>query len=150
MVSSKALIDTFVSSPALALIGMSRSNTKFGNFAYRTLVSKGYRVYPIHKSVGSIRGVRCYSSFSDLPEHVEAALIVVPPSQAISVVREAASAGVRMVWLQQGSESPEVLEVCREVGVDVISGECILMFAHPSGVHKAHRWLWGFLDKLPA
>ena len=150
MASSKALIDTFVSTPALALIGMSRSNTKFGNFAYRALVSKGYRVYPIHPSVGSIRGVRCYSHFSDLPERVEAALVVVPPAQAIGVVREAASAGIRRIWLQQGSESPEVLEVCREVGVDVISGECILMFAHPSGVHKAHRWLWGLLDKLPA
>ena len=46
--SSKAMIDEFVSEPALALVGMSRTGKRFGNFAYRALLSKGYRVYPIH------------------------------------------------------------------------------------------------------
>src|SRR5262245_18054782 len=114
MLSSIALIDEFVSVPARALIGMSRSGGKFGNRAYRTLISKGYRAYPIHPSVGSIRGVRCYSNLADLPERVEAALVVVPPVAAMKVVRTAAAAGIRMVWLQQGSESPEVLNACRE------------------------------------
>ncbi len=150
MASSKTLIDRFVSLPAFALIGISRSGKKFGNFAYRALVSKGYCVYPIHPSGAAIRGVRCYSQFADLPEHVEGALVVVPPAQAISVVRDASAAGIRMVWLQQGSESPEVLNVCRELDLDVISGECILMFTRPSGFHKVHRWAWGLLGKLPA
>jgi predicted CoA-binding protein len=148
--SSKAMIEEFVSQPALALIGMSRSPGKFGNVAYRELKSKGYRVYPIHPSASSIDGVRCYSDFADLPEPVEGALGVVPPENAIDAIRKAAKAGVRLVWLQQGAESPEVLNAGRELGLDVISGECILMFARPAGFHKAHRWLWGLLGKLPA
>jgi predicted CoA-binding protein len=147
---SSMTIDGFVSQPALALIGMSRSGKKFGNFAYRALKSKGYRVYPIHPYATAINGVRCYSHFADLPERVEAALVVVPAAQAVTVIREAAAAGIRYVWLQQGSESPEVLRVCRDIGIDVISGECILMFARPSGYHKAHRWVWGLFGKLPA
>jgi predicted CoA-binding protein len=148
--SSKAMIDEFLSQPALALIGMSRSGKKFGNFAYRALVAKRYRVYPIHPFTTSINGVRCYSDFADLPERVEAALVVLPPAQAIVAIREAAAAGVRRVWLQQGSESPQVLSECSQLGINVISGECILMFARPTGVHKAHRWVWGLLGKLPA
>jgi predicted CoA-binding protein len=31
-----------------------------------------------------------------------------------------------------------------------VAGECILMFAKPTGVHKAHRWVWGVLGRLPA
>jgi predicted CoA-binding protein len=61
--SSKVLIEEFVSQPTLALMGMCRSGRKFGNFAYRALVSKGYRVYPIHPDVKSINGVRCFSDF---------------------------------------------------------------------------------------
>ena len=148
--SSKAMIDEFVSQPALALIGMSRSQGKFGNFAYRELISKGYRVYPIHPSAQSIDGVQCYRDCADLPEPVEGALLVVPPEDAIDAIRKAAKAGIRRVWLQQGAESPEVLNVSRELGLDVISGECILMFARPAGFHKAHRWLWRLLGKLPA
>jgi hypothetical protein len=52
--------------------------------------------------------------------------------------------------LQQGSESPEVLQVCRDLGVDVISGACILMFTRPSGIHKVHGWVWELLGKVPA
>jgi len=148
--SSMATIDEFVSQPALALIGMSRSGKKFGNFAYRALSSKGYRVYPIHPYAATINGVRCYSDFADLPERVETALVVVPAAQAITAIRTAAAAGIHRVWLQQGSESPELLDACRDVGIDVISGECILMFARPTGYHKAHRLLWGLLGKLPA
>jgi uncharacterized protein len=148
--SSMASINKFLSAPALALIGMSRSGKKFGNFAYRALVSKGYRVYPIHPHATAINGIKCYPNYTALPEPVEEVLIVVPPSQAMAAIRRAAASGVRRVWLQQGSESPEVLNACRDLGLSVSSGECILMFARPAGVHKAHRWVWGLLGKLPA
>ena len=148
--SSKARIDEFVSESALALVGMSRTGKRFGNFAYRALTSKGYRVYPIHPFADEINGVRCYSGYANLPEKVENALIIVPPAQAVDAVRKAAAAGIRRVWLQQGSESPEVLDVCRELGLNAISGECILMFARPAGFHKVHRWVWGLLGKAPA
>jgi len=148
--SSKAMIEEFLAQPALALVGMSRSGKKFGNFVYRALKSKGYHVYPIHPHVASIGAVRCYSDFAALPEHVENLLVVVPPAQAVIAVRSAAAAGFRRVWLQQGSESAEVLEACRDIGLDAISGECILMFARPTSYHKAHRWVRGLLGKLPA
>jgi hypothetical protein len=72
---------------------------------------------------------------------VHAVLVVVPPQQAIEVVRDAAAAGIRHVWLQQGAESPEAVRVGAELGLNVVSGECILMFARPTGIHRAHRWI---------
>jgi predicted CoA-binding protein len=148
--SSKALIDEFISQPAFALMGMSRSGKKFGNFAYRALVSKGYRVYPMHPDARAIYGVRCYSDFEDLPERVDSALVILPAEKALEAIRKAAAAGIHRVWLQQGSESADVLRLCWELGIDVISGECILMYARPAGYHKVHRWVWGLLGKLPA
>jgi predicted CoA-binding protein len=148
--SSMAMIEKFLSRPAMALIGMSRSGKKFGNAAYRALISKGYRVYPIHPTAATIRGVKCYADFNALPERVDTALIVVPPLHAIGAIRAAAAAGVRRVWLQQGAESEDAVKECRDRGVEVISGECILMFARPRGIHKAHRWICGALGRLPA
>ena len=148
--TSKAAVDAFLAHPALALVGMSRSGKKFGNLACRELTTKGYRVYPIHPSAETIEGRRCYRQFADLPERVDAVLVVVPPAQAAATVRDAAAAGIHHVWLQQGAESPEVLQACRDVGIDAISGECVLMFAKPTGYHKAHRWIWQLLGKLPA
>ena len=148
--TSAASVNAFIGQQALALVGMSRTGKKFGNFVRRELESKGYRIYPIHPTADRIDGVRCYATFADLPERVDAALVVVPPDQAIGVVRAAATAGIHHVWLQQGAESPAVLQVCRELGLDVVSGECVLMFAHPASYHRAHRFVWKLLGKLPA
>jgi predicted CoA-binding protein len=148
--NTKQSIDAFLAEPAVAVVGVSRSGAKFGNLAVRELRAKGYRVYPIHPGATSIGGVPCYSRLEDLPERIGAMLVVVPPSAAEQVVRDAASAGIRHVWLQQGAESPAVLSICRELGIDVVSGECVLMFAHPTGYHNAHRWLRKTFGRLPA
>ena len=148
MVSAKA-IEAFLDNPSLAVVGVSRSGKGFGNFACRALRTKGYRVYPVNWSSPTVDGVRCYARVSDLPERVNAALIVVPPAQAVEVVREAAAAGIRHVWLQQGAESAEALTVGAELGLSVVAGECILMFAGPTGIHRAHRWLRQVTHRLP-
>lgn len=135
---STAAIQAFVSEPAIAIVGASRSGRKFGDTALRTLRDKGIRVYPIHPSAEQVDGTPCYRTFSDLPEPVAAVLIVVPPSSAEGVVREAAAAGIKKVWLQQGAESPSALATARALGLDVISGECVLMYVHPTGVHHLH------------
>jgi uncharacterized protein len=131
----------FLREGAIAVVGVSRTGKKFGNAAYRTLREKGYRVYPIHPSAGAINGVRCYRSFADLPERVKALLIVVPPQKVVGILEDAAAAGIRHVWLQQGSESREAVDAARRLGLDVVAGGCVLMYAEPTGIHKVHGWL---------
>jgi predicted CoA-binding protein len=146
--STTSPFDAVLAQGALAIVGVSRSGKKFGNYAFRILKDKGYRVYAIHPTADLLEGTRCYRAFADLPEPVQAAVIVVPPAQAVEVVREAAAAGIRHVWLQQGSESPDVLAACKDLGLSVVAGECILMYADPTGFHKLHRTLWRLLGKL--
>lgn len=148
--TSRANIEAFLAEPAIAVVGVSRSGRKFGNFASRALRGKGYRVYVVHPEAETIDGVRCYKRFTDLPEPVRCALVIVPPADAVKIVREAAAAGIGLVWLQQGAESPEVLAACRESGLEAVAGECLLMFARPRGIHLVHRWINGLRGKLPA
>lgn len=148
--NTRTAIDHFIAQPAMAVVGVSRSGSRFGNTACRELRAHGYRIYPIHPVAHVIDGMRCYQGFEDLPERIDAVLVVVPPVQAVGVVREAAAAGIHDVWLQQGAESPAVLQTCDELGVTCISGECILMYAQPVSYHKVHRWLWRLLGKLAA
>jgi predicted CoA-binding protein len=142
-------VDGFLAQPAVALIGASRARHKFGNVILRELRSKGIRVYPVHPAAEVIDGARCYSNLKLLPEPVGGVVICVPPDDAVTAVRDAAAAGIRHVWLQQGAESPYVASLCVELGLDAVIGECILMFAKPKGIHKAHRVLAGMLGRLP-
>jgi predicted CoA-binding protein len=148
--TSRASIDRFLDRAAIAVVGVSRSGHGFGNLAARVLRQKGYKLYVVHPGADLIDGERCYRRLADIPDTVRALLVVVPPDQAVDVVRQAAAQGIRHVWLQQGAESAEVLRTCEELGLDTVAGECILMFAEPTGVHKAHRWIWRRLGKVPA
>lgn len=149
--TSKADVEAFVAQKSLAVVGVSRSKAKFGTMVYTELQQKGYRVFAINPNATEILGAPCYPSLKALPEPVGGAVIVVPPAAAEAAIRDAAEAGISRLWLQQGSESPEALRLCEEHGINVIHGECILMFAKPVGfMHRLHRWVWGLLGKLPS
>jgi len=147
--TTKAAVEDFISQQTLAVVGVSRGGQKFGNMAYRELKAKGYNLYPIHPTAEMLEGDRAYADFKSLPEKVGGVLVIVPPAQTEKVVREAAAAGIRRVWMQQGAESDAAIHLCQENGIAEVHGECIMMFAGKNFFHKPHRWVWGLLGKLP-
>jgi predicted CoA-binding protein len=75
-----------------------------------------------------------------LQGQVDGVVICVPPQQAGQVLRDAAGAGIQNIWLQQGAQSPDVMAVAGELGVQPVTGKCILMYAQPVGsFHAWHR-----------
>ena len=148
--TTKAAIDDFLALSSLAVAGASRKGRKFGNMAYRKLKEQGYRVVPVHPQAEKIEGDPCYPDLNALPEPVDGLFISLPPKETGKVVREAAEAGIRRVWIQQGAASKDTIEYCEEQGISVVSGQCILMFVEPTGIHRFHRWLWRLLGKLPS
>ena len=147
--ASKVLVDNFISQKNLAIVGVSRNKSKFGNMAYRELTQKGYKLHIIHPEAETLEGARTYKDFASLPEKVGGALVVVQPGKTEKVVREAAAAGITRIWMQQGSESPEAIRFCEQNGIEAIHGECIMMYAVGTGIHKFHGWVWKLLGKQP-
>ncbi len=147
--TTQGSVDQFLSLKHLVLAGVSRSGKKFGNMILKTLKAKGYEITVVHPEATQIDGAECYSSISDLPKRTWGLVTVVAPVHTEKLVRDAASAGIKNVWMQQGSESPDAVAFCRDNGINEVHGECILMFAQPTGFHKFHRWIWGLLGKLP-
>lgn len=148
--TTRAAVEDFLSQKSLAVVGVSRSGKKFGNSAFNELKTKGYKVYPVNPNAESIDGETCYPSLTSLPEQVGGVLVVVPPSQTETTVREAADAGINRIWMQQGSESQDAIRFCTEHGISAVHGECILMFAEPTAwFHRMHRGIWRLLGKLP-
>ncbi len=118
---------------------------------YRELSLKGYKLFPINPAASEVGGIKVYPSFKDLPEPVTAAVIMVPRAATPQVLREAADAGVTSVWVQQGAESEEAVQVCQEKKLSLVSGHCILMFAEPAiWLHRVHRGFLWFFGRLPA
>lgn len=146
----KQIVEDFFAQPALAVIGVSRSGKKFGNYVYKNLKEKGYKVYPIHPQSKSIDGEECYPDFKSIPDEIKGAVVSIKPIHALKILEEALKAGIKHIWLQQGSESKEAIEFCKNNGINLVHGECIMMFANPvKSLHRVHRWVWGAFGKLP-
>jgi len=75
-----------------------------------------------------IEGLAAYPDLKSLPEIPRGVSIITPPAVTERIVREAADAGARFVWMQPGAESPEAIRVARERGLEVIAdGSCFLV-----------------------
>ena len=146
--TSKTTVNDFLSQHVLAVVGASRNPNKFGSSIYRELKKKGYKVLPVNPHAETVDGDPCYPNLAALPETPGGIVVVVPPAEAEKVVQEALAVKITRVWLQRGAESPEAIRYCAANGIQVVSGECILMFAEPAAFyHKIHRFFRGKLKE---
>lgn len=53
-------IEKFISKRSFALAGVSKDSRKFGNAILKELAGRGFTVYPVHPSLDSVEGVKCY------------------------------------------------------------------------------------------
>jgi predicted CoA-binding protein len=150
MRTSKHSVESIINQKSFAVVGVSRNGKKFGNTIFDELKKKGRIVYQINRNSSEINGEKCYASINDLPEKPGAAIISINPKDTENAVREIAEAGIKNVWIQQGSKSDEAVMFCKENNINVVYDECILMFAEPvESIHKFHKFIWKIFGKLP-
>lgn len=135
-------IQKFLEPRKLAIAGASRNLKKFGGVVFKELQANGFILYPINPNAEEIQGVKCYKSVDGLPADVEHLLILTSKEETDSVVHSAIKKGIKMIWIQQKSETPEAVKIIEEAGIPLIYNKCIMMFASPvKGVHGFHRFL---------
>jgi len=109
--------------PTVAIVGASADRSKFGNKSVRAHMRQGYAVYPVNPKGGHIEGLTVYRSLSELPEAAKPLArvsVYLPPPVALTVLPEIAAVGCSELWLNPGSDSTEVVDKARELGLDPI------------------------------
>jgi predicted CoA-binding protein len=138
--SRKADIDQFFSSERIAVAGVSREPQHFSRAVFRAMVDRGMHLIPVHPDADAIEGLRAYRQVSEIPDKVDAVLVMTPPHLSFAVAKNAVDAGVRRVWLYR--DCPEAEAYCREKGAAIIADECPFMFLDHAGfIHDFHRGL---------
>ena len=149
--SSLKSIEEFISQKKIAVAGVSHKKQKFGNAIAKELKKKGYEVYPVNPNLDEFEGEKCYHSLNELPDDVTAIVISTKNETTLTLIEEAKNKGIKNIWLQQGSVDKPTLENIKPNGVNIISKECILMFAGDvKGVHGFHRWLKKSFGRFPS
>lgn len=135
----KSIQKAFTEEKTLFLAGISRNPRKFGSLAAVDLKKRGYTVIGIHPTESLLHGIPCQAEFSGA---ATAAVFSVKPDLVPGLLRQAATAGIRRVWLTPGCESDAAQSVAADLNLDLITGTCILMVAEPvTSIHKLHQ-IW--------
>lgn len=104
----------------VAVIGASRDRAKWGNRSVRAHLAAGYEVYPVHPSEAEIEGLKTYRSVADIPAELDRVSLYLPPELGIGVLPEIAKKGCRELFLNPGSESEELVEKAKALGLKPI------------------------------
>ncbi|MDP2773245.1 MAG: GNAT family N-acetyltransferase, partial [Nocardioides sp.] len=80
----------------VAVVGARRDATGVGHAVLGSIREGGFTgtVYAVHPRADRIEGVPAYPTLVDVPEHVDIAMVAVPPAQVLGVVEDAVAAGV--------------------------------------------------------
>ena len=121
------LIKDFLRQRSFAVVGSFRNETKYAYQILKTLKNKRYEVYPVNPRIKEVEGLKCYPSIKDVPVICDVANIVTPPKITEKIVRECKERRIKRVWLQPGAESQEAIKFCKENGIKVIYGLCVML-----------------------
>jgi len=108
-----------------AVIGASDKKGSFGYRIFKILQDNGYEVYPVNPRLDEIDGVKVYDDVMKLPEVPDVADFVVNPSIGEKILPRCAEKGIQNIWLQPGARSPELEQIARDKGLNVVKS-CVL------------------------
>jgi predicted CoA-binding protein len=111
---------------SVAVLGASADRAKFGNKAVRAFLQQGCHVFPVNPKEPVIEGLHAYKSLADVPERLQMVTVYLPPPVLLKVLPEIAAKGCDELWLNPGTESPEVLAEAQRLGLNVIQACSII------------------------
>ena len=106
------------SEKTVAVIGASNDRSKFGNMAVRAYRSEGWLVYPVNRREAQVEGLQAYASISEIVAPVTRVLLYLQPQWIMQILEAITQKGVREIYFNPGTESPEAIARARELGLD--------------------------------
>lgn len=109
--------------PTVAILGASADRTKFGNKSVRAHLRRGYEVFPVNPKGGQIEGLTVYRRLADIPvARLDRVSVYLPPHVTMDLLDQIAAKGCGQLWLNPGSESPELIARARALGLEPTLG----------------------------
>lgn len=120
---------------SVAVIGASRNGDTVGHQVLRNLLTGGFAgpVYPVNPGAEHVASVKAYPTVVDIPGAVDLAVIAVPATAVLDVVRQCAVKGVAgLVVLTAGfgevgasAAQAELRDLARRNGMRLVGPNCV-------------------------
>ncbi|MFP3985123.1 MAG: acetate--CoA ligase family protein [Candidatus Bathyarchaeia archaeon] len=141
-------MDTFFNPKSVAVVGASKKINKAGHVIFKNFVENKRRgvfkseLYPVNPNEDYILGYKCYPSIAKIPGEVELAVIVVPASAVLKVMKDSAAKGAKAAVIITAGFSEigkvelenAVVSVAEEANIRVLGPNCLGVYDISTGV----------------
>jgi len=105
------------------VVGDVLNHLKYAYKILNSLKEAGFNVVGLNPSV---KNEEAYNSLGDIPYKIEVLNLCINPIKGIKILQEAHELKIDKVLIQPGAESSDILNFCRENGIQAIEG-CTLV-----------------------
>jgi len=123
---SDAEIKNFLTLKRVAVIGMSRTESKAAHFVPKYLSENGFDIIPINPNSDEILNRKCYKEITEVDGEIDIVDVFRPSEDVLPFVKEAIKKNPKVIWLQEGIHNEEAESLAREHGIDVVFNRCML------------------------
>ena len=137
---------------SIAVIGASNNSEKIGYAVVHNLIESGYQgdVYPINPKSEEIQGLKAYPNVTDVPEDVDAAIIVVPAKYVLDITEDCGKKGVKVLLVitsgfsEVGKEELEkqIVDTAKSYGVRLLGPNIVGVLSNKENMNASFA---GFL-----
>ena len=113
--------------PNLALIGASENPESLAFRLFTRLREGGFEVIPINPNYQMIAGIPCFASLAELKIAPEVVIFMVNPKITLQILPQVVELQIKKVWFQPWTFDDDVLEFCRENGLDFNTEHCMII-----------------------
>lgn len=126
-------LNAFLSPNAVAVIGAANDTDILRGRIMKVMLGHDFRgeIYPISRSSDEVMGIKAYKSISDVPGHVDLAILIIPAEFVPATLRECGSKGVKAAQIitsgfaeEVGEEGARQQAVIREIAEEFDMAVC--------------------------
>jgi uncharacterized protein len=121
----ESITKVLASAKTIAVVGLSRKPYRASFGVTETLLSSGYRIFPVNPNETEVLGEKCYARLEDIPEKIDIVDIFRRSEFVPEIVDAAIRIGARAIWMQEGVEDEPSAARARRAGLFVIMDNCI-------------------------
>lgn len=114
----------------IAVIGMSKNQSKPANEVPMLMKHNGYEIIPINPTADVIEGMKVYKTLADVPDEIEIINVFRPGDEAIDITNQAIArknekADIKVIWLQLGIENDEAKKLAEDNDIVFVQDKCM-------------------------
>ncbi len=111
----------------VAVIGASNKPHQYSYQAVMLLKEKGHEVYPVHRRVKEIEGMRVYPSINDISDLVDTVTMYVGADVSDALIEDIIAKKPQRIIFNPGAENVNLEKKAREQGIITVNACTLVM-----------------------